>query len=154
MFNKKFEIQPKKFEIKQKKFELDKPSYGDSDLITKILPIEEGGINIEKENDLEDIVEAPLLDACKLLYGKRIETVFSSANQKDILDGYAYIVVDLEKLSEENKQIALAIGELGRIHGSIERKGIYIKIPITENSTVGEIKEESIKIAQQFKQQL
>jgi hypothetical protein len=147
MFKKKFEIQPKKFEV-------SKTSYVDETLITSVQAIEEGGLMPERVEDLEKLVEAPLLDACKILYNKGIETIFTSANKKDVLSGYAHIAIDYEKLSEENKKIALTLGELGKAHGSIERQAVYVKIPINENSTVGEIRKDSIRIAQEFKQQL
>lgn len=143
MFEKKFEIYPKKFEIK-------KVSYPDETLISLVEPIEEGGLRVENADDLENLVEAPLLDACKIFHEKGIETVFSSANKKDVIGGYAHIAIDFEKLNDKNKEIALSAGELGKAHGSTERPVVYIKIPISENSTVGEIKEESIRIAQQF----
>jgi hypothetical protein len=147
MSEKKFIVQePKKFEIRS-------VSYPDSAPISSIDPIEEGGSNKITKEDLEIFVEAPLLEACKILYEKGIETVFSSANKKDISSGYAYLAIDFESLSEKNKKIALELGEIGKMHGSIIKDGVYIKIPINRSSTVGEVKQEAIEIAEKFEQQ-
>ena len=146
MNQKEFTIHPKKFEVKS-------ISYSDSTLISSVKPIEEGGITAEKAEDLETLVEAPLLESCKILHEKGIKTVFSSANKKDIANGYAYITLDLEALSEKNREIALRIGKLGTIHGATMRDGIYIEIPIRESSTVGEVKQEAVRIAKGFEQQ-
>ncbi len=148
MDNKKFQIhQPKKFEV----VGIIK-TYSDDTLLSQVVPIEEGGINVQNREDLAYVVEAPLLEACQRLFDKGIKTVFSSANQKDV--GYfAYIAIDFESLSSANKAIALRQGEEGMLHGSIPRKGINLKIPITETSTLGEIKQKALSLVDQFENQ-
>ncbi len=143
----------KRFNIESKAFEIKRIIYPDSTPISSVKPIEEGGLLVRNVDDLKELVEAPLLEACQVLFIKGIKTVFSSANEKDVESGYVYITIDYNTLSEENKKIALNAGELESVHGSIQSQGVYIKIPITENSTVGEIKEKSLGIARSFSDQ-
>lgn len=146
-------ISEKKFFIHPKKFEIKRIIYPDNTLISSVEPIEMGGITTEKAADLDKLVEFPLLEACKILNDKGIETVFSSANKKDVEQGYAYISINFEKLSQRNKELALSMGELGKIHGSIEQRGVYVKIPINKDSTVSDVRLESIRIAKIFENQ-
>ncbi len=124
----------------------------DSTPISDIEPIEQGGLTPQDREGLRNLVEAPLLDACQLLYDKGVKTVFSSANKKDV-GRYGSIDIDFESLSPNNKTIALRIGKANGIWGSIPRKGVSIQIPITPQSTLGEIREAGLAIAQQFEQQ-
>lgn len=124
----------------------------DSTPIAEIVAIENGGLKPETREDLAELVEFPLLEACQELFDKNIQTVFSSANTKDV-GGFGYITIDFESLSEENKKIALRIGEVGMIHGFKPKQGIYLNIPITEQSTVGEVKEVAKRLVGQFTQQ-
>ena len=149
----KFTIHPKKFELHPKEFKVRSGSYTDTTLISSVEPIEEGGVTVGSAEDLDAVVEAPLLDACKILHEKGIRTVFSSANKKDVADGYVYIALDLETLSEKNREIALRVGKPGKIHGATMVDGIFIEIPVTESSTVGVVRQEAIRIVQQFEQQ-
>ncbi len=43
--------------------------------------------------------------------------------------------------------------EEGKLHGSKPRKGIYLKIPVHSNTTVGDIKKAAQEIVQQFERQ-
>lgn len=120
--------------------------------LSEIEPIEEGGLTPQNREDLKMWVEAPLLDACQQFYDKGIKTVFSSANKTDI-NRYAYIALDFDSLSPRNQEIALRLGEEGKIHGSKPRKGIYLKIPVNNKTTVGDIKKAALEMVQQFEQQ-
>ncbi len=120
--------------------------------LSEIEPIEEGGLTPQSREDLKMWVEAPLLDACQQFYDKGIKTVFSSANKKDI-NSYAHIALDFDSLSPRNQEIALRLGEEGKIHGSKPRKGIYLKIPVNNKTTVGDIKKAALEMVQQFEQQ-
>ena len=84
---------------------------------------------IKSESDIDEIIELPLRKPMKELYRKNIITVMSSANEinakwldedgnnmyeskKDFGavkfsygDGFAYIILDYDSLSEENKAI-------------------------------------------------
>lgn len=145
-------MEGKKFEIHQsKKFEIE--DLNDSTPLSDIEPIEEGGVNVRAREDLRSCVELPLLEACELLFDKGVPTIFSSANRKDIGVGHAHIALDYEMLSPENKVIADKLGKEGIIHGSRPRKGIYLEIPVNAHSTLGEIKERGLALANEFEDQ-
>lgn len=127
--------------------------WNDSTPISEIEPIPEGGLTAQSRGDLAQWVEAPLLEACQRFYDKGIKTELSSANKYDVEEGYAHIAIDFESLSPANREIALTFGEQGHIQGSIPKKGIYIKIPLTSNSTVGGIKKVALDIVDEFEQQ-
>jgi hypothetical protein len=122
-------------------------------LLSDIEPIEEGGMVVENREDLRSFVEAPLLEACQRFFDKGIKTVFSSANKKDVRSGYAHIALDFESLSPVNQKIAMSLGKEGIIHGSRIRKGIYLEIPITETSILGEIKKKALALVDKFENQ-
>jgi hypothetical protein len=125
----------------------------DTTLLNDIEPIEQGGLNVENREELKYVVEPPLLEACQQFFDKDIRTVFSSANKKDIKVGHAHITLDFDFLSPVNKQVALSVGEEAMIHGSESRKGVYIKIPISESSTMGEVKRKALAIVDKFESQ-
>lgn len=157
MSEKRFEIheKPKKFEINERpnRFEITKVRYPAETLLSEVSQIQEGGLAVEREEDLDRLVEAPLLEACKILYRKEVRTVFSSANSADITRGFAYIVVDPDSLTDQNKETALRMGETWMMHGSVERPGICLKVPVNEHTTVGDVESAAIEIANQFEQQ-
>ncbi len=94
---------------------------GKEDSISDIEPIEESvGFVIRNESDIEKIIELPLAEACKELYGKNIETISSSANKKDIESSIIYIEINKETLSLENKEILKQIKK--------DKKFDYLKI--------------------------
>jgi hypothetical protein len=127
--------------------------YPDSTPISQVEPIEEPGVEIKNSRDLEKVVEYPLLEACQILRDKGINTVFSSANKKDIQMGYCHIAIEFDSLSPKNKEVAAEIGEHGNLHGSVNRGGIYLKIPLNQDSTVGEIKQKAIELVSRFETQ-
>jgi hypothetical protein len=91
------------------------------DSVSDIEPIEESvGFVVKNESDIEKIVEMPLVEACKELYRKNIETVSSSANKKDIENSTVYIEIDKETLSSRNKEILKEIKK--------DKKFDYLKI--------------------------
>jgi hypothetical protein len=146
--DKKFHIHPtKKFEVLG-----TIRTYEDTTLLSQVEPIEEGGVSIHNREDLAHCVEAPLLEACQQLFDKGIRTVFSSANKKDV-GRFAHIALDFETLSPDNQEIASRLGEEGHLHGSRPRKGIFLQIPVTETSTLGEIKHQALGMASQFENQ-
>ncbi len=109
------------------------------------------GSLIKNREKLTEVVEAPLLGACKILYDKNIETTESTANSNDIKAGRAGIVINYDSLSEENKKIAQENCEISNHpdgHTAAE-----IKILINENSTVEEIGREAEEIANKFEKQ-
>jgi hypothetical protein len=91
------------------------------DSVLDIEPIEESvGFVIKSESDIEKIVEMPLVEACKELYRKNIETISSSANKKDIENSTIYIEINKETLSSRNKEILKEIKK--------DKKFDYLKI--------------------------
>ena len=106
-------------------------------LIKEIKPIDKRGINLLKDREAEtlidEIIELPLRNACKIFRKKGIETFMSSANKNNILPegessiekedvygngqqflderptfeeagkGYAWIMLNFNTLSDENK---------------------------------------------------
>lgn len=121
--------------------------------LSKIEPIEQGGIAVDDREDLKYFVEIPLLEACQKLFDKGIYTVFSSANKKDIEVGHAYITLDFDALSPANRKTALSLGKEGIIHGSVQKKGVYLEIPVNRDSTLGQIRRTALDIVGKFESQ-
>ena len=110
-------------------------------LISEMSAIEESGYSPTTRESLSKLVEAPLLEACEDLYDKNIRTAMSSANKKDIeYGGHAYIDIDFDSLSEENKTIAMKLGELFSMRGFKPTQGVKIVFPVNENTTVGDVR--------------
>ena len=110
-------------------------------LVKDIKPINfDGEIDISDVNSLSMCIELPVRDACSKLNQKGIKTLMSSANQQDVEkryekiksysnfanehynigNGYAWIMIDWETLTLENKRILINL-KLGNI-----------SIPLTE----------------------
>lgn len=114
----------------------------------------------EKPNKKEDLmkwVEKPLLQACQELYMKGIRTMYSNANYKGMVyPYYAYIDLDYDTLSSENKKT------LQKIKDDFDRKNYYIgetnidRILIclmNKNTTMGEVHNKAMEIISKFKEQ-
>jgi len=142
----KFEIQPKK------KFEVNHEfkTYDDEVLISEVKPIEQGMIDAGGSNNLETLIEYPLLDATKTFFKKGIKTWSSSANQKDV-NGEAYIILYYDLLSPNNKKIAESFGDISEY---LKEKFIKINIPIEEKTTVGYVRRKFKEIADTFESQI
>jgi len=115
---------------------------------------------VSTREDLEKVVESPLLAAAQYLYDLNVETIDSSANRKDALGSHiARINIDFDSLSPENQQIAIdLLGEphRGRETGTPELpvgREITVEIPINENSTEQEVSNRALEIARKFKKQ-
>jgi hypothetical protein len=110
--------------------------------IRNIQPIQlSQGQEVRQMADLERFVEGPALPACQDLYDKNIKTISASANQKDA-NGLAYIDVDYDTLSDENKRIAAENGEImtymiGEAAQPIEDqpKAVKLAVPVTPEDT-------------------
>jgi len=119
--------------------------------LSEIEPIEEWrGTEIKNKEDLNGLIEAPLLTSCQELYDKNIRTTGSSANKKDLENGFAYININFDTLSENNKQIGKSIGE---VFFADESNQLQIKIPVNAETTFGEIQNKAEEIAHQFVKQ-
>lgn len=119
----------------------------------------EGAI-VKNREDLRKIIEEPCLPACLALYDKNIQTVNSSANKREI-GNQAYIGINYDSLDENNKQILNQLIESGVIEplnlstNPNQRGGrdFYIKVPISEEDTVGKVSDRFIQIVSKFQQQ-
>ncbi len=116
--------------------------------ISEVEPIHETSHKtIFTRQEIKSIVEAPLVVACEELYDKNIPTNSTSANKNNIGLGYAFIIIDARYLSEKNREIGLGVGEL-------DDKTLMIKIPLNENSTTDEVKNQAESIAHKFVKQI
>jgi hypothetical protein len=136
----------------------NKETQSDDRLVSEVKPfLSYLGTDIRKREELDEIVEAPLLEAARVLYDKGIRTTGSSANGKDVSTGFAFISIDYDSLSDENKEVAERIcGEVFRGVTSDEGKPysrVSIRVPLTEESTVQEAEDASVELAEQFKEQ-
>lgn len=90
--------------------------------VIDIKPIMANFVTILNENDLDEVIELPLLEPCKELYRKNIQTIMSSCNMYNIIglknyykagimyrtypygEHFAWITIDYDSLSENNKK--------------------------------------------------
>lgn len=79
-----------------------RPIHEAGDMIERGLPDSRGCIVTRDE--LKKIVELPCVPVALSLYDKNIRTRESDANQNSIKKGYAEISIDINSLSEENRQ--------------------------------------------------
>lgn len=112
-------------------------------LIKEVEPINKAAVNLLEDDILptiDEIVELPLRNACKIFQQKKIETVMSSANKNNIVKpgakviekedvygsfeqlfenhtfleagcGYAWIMINFATLSDENKDLSFQLEE-------------------------------------------
>lgn len=171
------------------------------------------------ENYIDKIIELPLRNACKIFKAKGIETVMSSANMNNLLKpgekpfereellklqepqkrpsyelagrGYAWIMLNFETLSNENKEWLFALEDrknekgdpIGQkavwfVHpyylpkhlqksekfeeramlisyhdGFYPKSSVFLRMPITDETTVEEVDIYFSKLAESFKEQ-
>lgn len=123
--------------------------------ITEVKTIEESVIHFKNRAEIAQYVETPLVSACEHFWDLGIQTLMSSANSTDV--GYnAYIDLDYDSLSEENKKIAEELsGEKFLMHGI--KPTLTIKIItspiITTETTIEEITKKADEVANRFKKQ-
>lgn len=60
-------------------------------------------------DQLDALVEAPLLPAARELYEKGVRTTESSANPESNDEGYGWMTIEYDTLSEENKQVVASL---------------------------------------------
>lgn len=124
--------------------------------IKDVEPIESSGTTLLTKDNMKDYVEEPCLDACMHLYNLNIRTYMSSANKKNVgNNGYINIYFD-DSLSDENKQIIQDLINRGNKNLNIDEYDVAIAsidVPITEETTVGEVKDEFMKIISKLKMQ-
>lgn len=122
-----------------------------SPLLSEIPAIVEGrNKTITAREQIKELVEKPLLEACQIMYDKNIRTLATSANKKDIEVGEVYIIIDFDNLSEQNKIIAQKYNQPFN-HDDIN--AVIINIKINNLTTSKEIEQKSIEIANNFHKQ-
>ena len=119
--------------------------------LAKVLAIQESRNQmITTRDQIISFVQQPLLGACEDMWDKNVRTLSTSANQKDIEVGEAYIIIDFDSLSEENKKAAQQLAEPIDYDGM---KAIKIPISVSETTTTDEISRKAAEIAGTFKRQ-
>lgn len=119
--------------------------------IAEIEAIEESrGHMIRTRDEICKYVEPPLVPACEHFWDLNIRTLSSSANAKDI-GRKAFILIDYNSLSDENKKIAEESADL--LENYDGRPAIDFKIPITNETTLEQVKEQALVFAGRFKKQ-
>lgn len=119
--------------------------------ITDIEPITESrNTEIKNREDLAGLIEGPLLSACQELYDKNIRTTSTTANKNNVETGFVGLDIEFDTLSDRNKEIGQTLGEVNFFDGM---NILHIEIPITAESTFGEIEAASLEIAHKFEKQ-
>ena len=105
---------------------------------------------IIRRDQIKDFVEQPLLNAGQDMWDKNVRTLSASANKKDIEVGEAYIIIDFNSLSEENKQVAQQLAEPIDYDGI---RAVKVPIPVCFTTTTEHISQRAAEIADTFKKQ-
>lgn len=123
--------------------------------IRDIHPIEESDSKLQCRADIKKLVEEPMVPACETLYDLNICTWRSSANFKDLEQGYGVISIDLPSLSEPNKTLAQRFVEEGKaeLDDSEDPQLVNLRIPLKETSTVDEVSANALELAKEFRKQ-
>ena len=112
---------------------------------------------INHRKQIDEIVEPPLVDVCKYLYDINIPTTMSSVNTQK---GHkkAYITIDYDLLSNENKNIVnklvlshpenVVIGQFSTLH---EHNEVNIMLPIEDETDIVYVQNYFWKFARLFK---
>ncbi len=122
--------------------------------IKDVEPIESSGSTLLTKDTMKDYVEEPCLDACMYLYDLNIQTYMSSANKKNVGEFGGISIYFDDSLSDENKQIIQDLINRGNKNLNIDEYDVAIAsidVPITEETTVGEVKDEFMKIVSKLK---
>ena len=111
---------------------------------------------LHTREDLDTLVEMPLLDACKILFDKNIITLSSSANAQTVSGIRAlpvYILFDRDKLSAENLRIAEEFETGKRTLEGVKITRLGIRIPCDPSTSVQEVYEKAVRAANVFSDQ-
>lgn len=119
-----------------------------SELFIRDIPskYESPGIPFRTDADVDEHVDGPLREACKIFLRKKIYTYWSTSNQTDTL---ALLFIDPELLTPVNIQIAKKITDFQGER--LER--IRIRYPISGNTSWEEIETYFVSFADQFEDQ-
>ena len=117
---------------------------------------------IPKDRDSISLyADEPCVEACQLLYDLNIQTYTSSGHVdgKANAEGEAYVGINYDTLSDENKRIAKEMINNGIIDNIANNEGrgqgltISLSVPINSDSLVGEVSDKLIQLASMFQQQ-
>lgn len=116
---------------------------------------------VTTRDQLEELIELPLLPACEVFYDNNIRTLSSTANRKNTeIEGFAEnnanIILDYETLSDRNKQHVQQLCEVGnavRIEDYDGRVAIELKFPVDSKTLVEELSKKAETAASQFHKQ-
>jgi hypothetical protein len=124
--------------------------------LSEIEPFTDAHVEIRDRSDLAKVVEGPLLSACQKLYDRNIRTYMSSANKEALVNAepVAEFSINYEALSERNREIAEHLIE-AKVAELVLRNytgpsRLIFSIPVTTESTWGEIEDKSNEIADRF----
>lgn len=119
--------------------------------VREVMPINQFH-GVRQADDLDDLVELPMLGACKNCFAKGIKTVSSSANQGDVeRGGPAYFYIDCDRLTPANRVLALQIG--GKVHFDIYEISIFFDFALEEDTTITAMEQASCAIVAQLTNQ-
>jgi hypothetical protein len=104
------------------------------------------GTEILDEDDVERLVELPLVNAAKILFHKNIKTYWSTANTKN---PFAAICIEPRYLSTEN--IATAKTYLG-FKGD-EEENVFLQCPVAPGTSLIEVDRYFVDLANRFADQ-
>ncbi len=122
--------------------------------LADIETIEESYIIPTSREQLDELVELPVLEACKILFDKGVRTLMSSANYQDLISENVHIIIDFEHLSDENKEIAKSLGTVDIRREFFGVQTIKVEIPVDKNMKIGEMSDEMIKKLSLLKSQI
>lgn len=107
---------------------------------------------VRTKGDLQRLINPPLLKAAQLLYDKNVQTISSSANQKDVAIGKVYLLLNYETLSEENKAIVQhTLGLHPEPYGVRRRiQAVELARPVDATTTALEIEAWAMTLAEAF----
>jgi len=125
-------------------------SYHEQTLIRDVLPITKAGTMVSSLDDLERVVEAPLLKAMQRLFKKGLLPIQSSANG----GGGVWFHLGKTSMDEENLEIAADLGfSPSRIVGSIIIPTMYIEHPLSPQLKYIDVQQWSLRLAEKFHNQ-
>lgn len=114
---------------------------------------------LNHKNQIDDLVETPLIDVCKYLYDLNVPTTMTSANVKNNKK-QAYITIDYDLLSDENKLIIDELKQrypnnfqLGNFSTLNEHNEVNICVTIDMNTDIHVVQDFFWTIVKMFKMQ-
>ena len=124
--------------------------------LSAIEPITKSHIRVRNKSELAEIVEGPLLLSHEILFDKNIQTFMSSANRGVLVGEHptADFSINFDALSESNKEVARKLVEekVGELIPGIDvfPSRLNIDIPVSTESTWGEIEDVAVKVVNRF----